>query len=84
MAAGSLLHVMDLISTGPGESFGPGSLLHCGVAAGEFGADMGGEQWNFAEERVQDGEAAADDGEVDFDRPVVNEDDGIWHSEEGQ
>lgn len=75
---------MDLVSTGPGESFGPGSFLHSGVAAAEFGADMGGEQWDFAEERVQDGEAAADDGEVNFDGPVVNEFDEILHSEKGQ
>lgn len=72
-AGGSLLHVVDLVSTGPGESFGPGGLLHAGVAAAELGADAGGEQWDFAEEGVQDREAAADDGEVDFDGPVVGQ-----------
>ena len=43
------------------------------MAAGESGAEVGGEEGEeegeFAEEGLQDGEAAADDGEVDFYGP---------------
>lgn len=62
--------------TGPAEFFGPGSVLHCAVAAADFGAEVGGEEGeeegDFAEEGLQDGEAAADDGEVDFEYPVID------------
>lgn len=34
-----------------------------------MGGEEGEEEGKFAEERLQDGEAAADDGEVDFYRP---------------
>lgn len=56
--------------TGSRELFWPGGVLQCAVAAGDFGADVRGEEGDFAEEGLQDGEAAADDGEVDFDGPV--------------
>ena len=43
------------------------------MAAGESGAEVGreerGEEGEFAEEGLQDGEAAADDGKVDFYGP---------------
>ncbi len=47
------------------------------MAAAEFGAEVGGkegdEEGDFAEEGLQDGQAAADDCEVDFDGPVMGE-----------
>lgn len=58
--------------TGSRELFWPRGVLHCAAAAGNFGADVGGEEGDFAEEGLQDGEAAADDGQVDFDGPVCN------------
>ena len=65
---------MNEIATGAGESFGPGALFVGAVAAAEFGADVGGEEGDeegdFAEEGLEDGEAAADYGQVDFDGPV--------------
>lgn len=58
----------------PRESFGPGGVLRraAAAAAGGFGADVGGGEGNFAEEGLQDGEAAAGDGKVDFDGPVCD------------
>ena len=48
-------------------------MLHCGVAVAEFGAEVGWEEGDeegkFAEEGLENGKAAADDCEVDFDDP---------------
>ena len=48
-------------------------MLHGAVAVAESGAEVGGEEGDeegeFAEEGLQDGEAAADYCEVDFDDP---------------
>lgn len=56
-----------------GKFLRPGSLFHGAAAGGDFGADVGGEEGDeegeFAEEGLQDGEAAAGDGEVDFEGP---------------
>ena len=75
MAAGGAcpsLHIVveSVVLTGSRELFWPGGVLHCAVAAGDFGADVGREEGDSAEEGLQDGETAADDGEVDFDGPV--------------
>ena len=77
--AGPLLDVVNLVrTTGPGELLGPGTLLHAALAAAEFGAEVrgqeGDEEADFAEEGLEDGEAAAGYGEVDFDGPVG----GCW------
>ena len=70
-----MLHVPGVDRTGARESSGWGSLLHGAVAAAELGADAGGEvgdpEEGVAEEGLQDGEAAADYGEVYFEGPVV-------------
>ena len=58
---------------GPVELDGPGALFHGAVAAAELGAEDGGEEGELAEEGLQDGEAAADDGKVDFDDPAVRQ-----------
>lgn len=51
-------------------------MLHGAGAVAEFGAEVGGEERDeegeFAEERLHDREAAADDGEVDFDGPGLD------------
>ena len=75
---------MDLVRTGAGEFLGPGTLLHAAVAAAEFGADVrgqeGDEEADFAEEGLEDGEAAAGDGEVDFDGPMFTESEPLWNA----
>lgn len=73
--AGPSLHIVveSVVLTGPREPFGPGGGLRRAAAGGDFGADVGGEG-DFAEEGLQDGEAAADDGEVNFDGPVWDSD----------
>ena len=71
----SKLHVSGVSRAGARESSGRGSLLHGAVAAAELGAYAGGEvgdkEDKIAEEGLQDGEAAADDGEVYLEGPVV-------------
>ena len=74
-----MLDVVNLVrTTGPGELLGPGTLLHAALAAAEFGAEVRGQEGDdeadFAEEGLEDGEAAAGYGEVDFDGPVS----GCW------
>lgn len=63
--------------SGPGELARPGRFLHGAVTAAEFGAEVGreegDEEGDFAEEGLKDGQAAADDCEVDFDGPVMDE-----------
>ena len=77
-----MLDVVDLVPAGPGEFLGPGALLHVAAAAAEFGADVrgqeGDEEADFAEEGLEDGEAAAGDGEVDFDGPVFVGSESWW------
>ena len=72
--AGPLLDIMDLVRAGAGECLGPGTLLRAAAATAESGAEVrgqeGDEEVHFAEERFEDGEAAAGDGAVDFDGPV--------------
>ena len=70
------------MAAGTGEFFGPGGALHGAVAAAEDGAEVGGDEGDeegyFAEEGLEDGQAAADDGEVDFDDPVLVMSWGGW------
>ena len=70
-----MLHVPGVGRAGACESSGGGSLLQGAVAAAELGAYAGGEvgdeEDEIAEEGLQDGEAAADDGEVYFKGPAV-------------
>lgn len=51
-------------------------MLHGAVTAAEFGAEVGGkegnEERNFAEQGLQNGQAATDDCEVDFYGPVIS------------
>ena len=74
-AALAALHIPACVP-GPGELARPGRLLHGAVAAAEFGAEVGGEEGDeegdFAEEGLEDGQAAAGDCEVDFDGPVMD------------
>ena len=47
--------VMGFLSTGACEMFGPGGLLHGAGTAGEFGADVGGEEGDEEREFAEEG-----------------------------